>query len=92
MEISSDEFTEWMAYYQLEPFGDLIADMRHGGSVAMLANVNRDSSARPEPYRADDFIYWRDTGRDDDEPVLLDDAVAQSNLMRAAMFGRAPVE
>ena len=90
MEVSSLEFTEWMAYYELEPFGELIADMRHGGVVAMLANIN--SSARSEPYTADDFIYWRDTGKTSDEaaPVLLDDPVAQGNLMRAVMFGRAP--
>jgi len=81
-----------MAYYTLEPFGEMIADMRHGGAVAMLANVNRSSETRPEPYMANDFIYWRDTGQQTDEavPVLLDDPVAQSNLMRAAMFGKAP--
>lgn len=81
-----------MAYYTLEPFGEMIADMRHGGAVALLANINRDSKDRPEPYRADDFIYWRDTGQQAGEavPVLLDDPVAHSNLMRAAMFKRAP--
>lgn len=81
-----------MAYYEIEPFGELIADMRHGGGMALMANINRDSTARAEPYRADDFIYWRDTGQREEEeaPVLLDDPVAQSNLMRAAMFGRAP--
>lgn len=81
-----------MAYYQLEPFGELIADMRHGGAVSMLANINRDSKSRPEPYRDDDFIYWRDTGsgKAEAEPELLADPVAQSNLIRAAMFGIAP--
>ena len=92
MEVSSLEFTEWMAYYELEPFGEIIADLRHGGAVAMLANVNRDSKVRPELYTADDFIYWRDTGKTSDEavPVLLADPVAQGNLMRAVMFGKAP--
>lgn len=80
-----------MAYYQLEPFGDLIADMRHGSAVSTLANINRNNDARPEPYKADDFIYWRDTGQPEEvEPVLLDDPVAQGNLMRASMFGKAP--
>ncbi|MEC5213319.1 hypothetical protein RCH06_001865 [Polaromonas sp. CG_9.5] len=61
-------------------------------AVSVLANVNRDSKARPEPYKAEDFIHWRDTGQrvDEAEPVLLDDPVAQSNLIRAAMFGKAP--
>ena len=62
-------------------------------AVSVLANVNRNSQARPEPYTAEDFIHWRDTGprEEEAEPVLLDDPVAQSNLIRAAMFGKAPV-
>lgn len=91
MQISSAEFTEWQAFYQLEPFGDMIADLRHGVATSVLANVNRNSEAKPEPFRADDFIHWRDTGqREEAEPTLLDDPVAQSNLIRAAMFGKAP--
>lgn len=81
-----------MAYYELEPFGDLIADHRHGAASALLANLNRDSKSRPEPYKSDDFIYWRDTGdgAPDDEPVLLADPVAQGQLLRAALFGVRP--
>lgn len=57
----------------------------------MLANVNRDSKARPKPYKAEDFIHWRDTGSGETvEPVLLENAEDQSNLMRAALFGKAP--
>lgn len=61
-------------------------------AVSVLANINRDPKVRPEPYQADDFIHWRETGQpvDDAEPVLLEDPVAQSNLIRAAMFGKAP--
>ncbi|MDH6185480.1 hypothetical protein [Polaromonas sp. CG_23.6] len=91
MEISSLEFTEWQAYYTLEPFGEEIADLRHGVATAVLANVNRSVKDRPEPYRADDFIHWRNSGpAEEAEPVLLDDPVAQSNLIRAVMFGKAP--
>ncbi len=92
MQISSAEFTEWQAFYQLEPFGDLVADQRHGVATALQANLHRNSDTRPEPYVADDFIHWRDTGRvrEEVEPILLDDPVAQSNLIRAAMFGLPP--
>jgi hypothetical protein len=78
-----------LAYYELEPFGELIADARHGVATSVLANVNRNHEKRPEPYAASDFIHWRSTGQpaQDDEPVLLDDPVAQSNLIRAAIFG-----
>lgn len=60
-------------------------------ATAVLANINRNSQARPEPFKAADFIHWRDAGPvEEAEPVLLDDPVAQSNLMRAALFGKAP--
>ena len=92
LEISSAEFTEWMAYYELEPFGDLVADQRHGVASALLANVNRNSSTRPEPYSSNDFIHWRDVGGapEEVEPVLLADPVAHGQLMRAALFGKRP--
>lgn len=81
-----------MAYYQLEPFGDLIADERHGTATALIANVNRNAESRPEPYRADDFIPWRATesAKGEAELELLDDPVAQSDLIRAAIFGVPP--
>lgn len=84
---------EWQAYYQLEPFGEEVADLRHGVATAVLANVNRNAQARPQPYKPSDFIHWRgaEAGAEEDaEPMLLDDPVAQSNYMKAAMFGRAP--
>jgi hypothetical protein len=89
-EISSAEFTEWMAYYKLEPFGDTVADLRHGTACALLANVNRDPKANPDPFNADDFIYWSASAQEPEEPLFLTDPVAQSNLIRAAIFGIAP--
>jgi hypothetical protein len=86
------EFTEWQAYYQLEPFGEQITDLRHGVAVSVLANVNRNHEAKPEPFTPSDFIHWGDLHQEEEvEPVLLDDPVAQSNLMRAALFGKAPI-
>lgn len=80
-----------MAYYELEPFGEHISDLRHGVATATLANINRNRDLHPEPFRADDFISWRAVGLPEgDDPVLLDDPVAQSNLIRAAIFGKLP--
>lgn len=92
LQISSAEFTEWLAFYELEPFGDQVADMRHGTAAALLANVNRNGKEKPEPYRAADFIQWGELceAEPEAEPTLLDDPVAQSNLIRAAMFGMPP--
>lgn len=80
-----------MAYFELEPFGDTIADLRHGTAAALLANINRDCKSRPEPYTAEDFIYWRRENQvEEAEPMLLADPIAQSNLLRAALFGLPP--
>jgi len=90
--MDSAEFTSWMGFYQIEPFGDLVADERHGSATSLLANLNRDPKTRPEPYMPADFIHWRATDQvvDEEEPTLLEDPVAQSNLIRAAMFGLPP--
>lgn len=92
--ITSAEFTEWQAYYELEPFGDLVADQRHGVATSVVANVNRNAEVRPEAFKAEDFIHWGATGHTvsqlDDKPTLLDDPIAQSNLIRATMFGLPP--
>ena len=89
-EISSAEFTEWLAYYQLEPFGEQLADLRHGTACALLANINRDAAARPDPYQADDFIHWTKQPEAAEETIEMHDPVAHSNLIRAALFGIAP--
>ncbi len=52
--LGSDEFTEWVAYSQLEPFGDLRGDYRSGVVAATLANVHRTKDARA--FRPEDFM------------------------------------
>lgn len=79
-----------MAYYQLEPFGEQIADMRHGTVCALLANVNRNAEQRPEPYKPADFVPWAKPEVVEDEPIEMMDPVAHSNLIRAALFGIKP--
>lgn len=64
----------------------MVADQRHGIAVATLANVNRDSKRRPEPYKANDFIYWHESHRVPEEGTLLADPEAQSRLIKQALF------
>jgi hypothetical protein len=56
LEIGSEEFAEWMAYAELEPFGPIRDDERFGTVTALMANVNRDSKVRSEPFTAADFF------------------------------------
>ncbi|CAD6536410.1 hypothetical protein LMG27952_03145 [Paraburkholderia hiiakae] len=87
-EVSSAEFTDWIAYSQIEHFGPQIDDLRAGVIAAAIYNVNRDSKKHPTPFGPSDVIPW--LGLDEvkaSQPILLDDPVAQSNLLRAALFG-----
>jgi hypothetical protein len=85
--MDSAEFTEWQAFYLLEPFGGEVEDRRHGSSMAMRANAQRGKDS--EPFRAEDFMYGSRM-IEEPEPELLEDPVAQSNLIRAKMFGLPP--
>ena len=92
-EIDSHEFCYWMAYYGLEPWGERVADMRHGIAVATLANINRNTEARPDAFMPGDFIPWLEPHRNSRKnpgPILLDEPGAQAQLIKAAVFGRRP--
>ena len=83
-QIDSAELTEWMAYSTLEPFGESVADYRHGIAVAALANVNRDHKRRRDPFVPEDFIPWHESHRSPKEHdgVFVDDPESQANLIR----------
>ncbi|WP_087686810.1 DUF4035 domain-containing protein [Pandoraea sp. PE-S2R-1] len=90
-EIDSAEFAEWMAFSRIEPLGGPIEDLRTGAVVSMLANINRDRAKRPEPFGLLDLLPWVEAAHAaSNEPVLLDGSKAQSDLIRAAIFGVAP--
>jgi hypothetical protein len=52
--IGSDEITEWMAFYQLEPFGDMRADIRSGVIACTFANAHR--TQHTPPFTPEDFM------------------------------------
>lgn len=56
--MGSDELTEWMAYYQLEPFGDYRADYRSGVVASTFANAHRPKDAGP--FKPEDFMPFLD--------------------------------
>jgi hypothetical protein len=78
-----------MEFDLLEPIGGPGDDVRMGMIASTIANTNRDPEKRPEPFDPIDFIPWAVAAeRDDDAPIELEDDVAQSNLIRAAIFGK----
>ena len=61
-ELSASQLREWEAYSILEPFG---AQWIQTALLAMLiANTNRDTEKKPEPYEMADFLP-----REPDVPV-----------------------
>jgi hypothetical protein len=54
-EIGSAEFSEWIAFYNLEPWGDERSDYRFGVLVAALKNSWRGEDT--DPYQPEDFFH-----------------------------------
>jgi hypothetical protein len=89
--MDSAEFTEWQAMYLIEPFGDEVADRRHGDATATLANAHFGTAEKW--FSADEFMLGNgdlSQSQDDAEPEYVDDPVAHSNLIRAAVFKLPP--
>ena len=57
--LTAREFAEWMAFYQIDPWGEQRADMRSAQLVSMLANINRDPK-KGRVYRPDEFMLFPD--------------------------------
>jgi len=53
--IDSRELSEWMLYEQMEPFGDTLTDMHASQLAYLLAETNRDTKKRKDPFKPDDF-------------------------------------
>ena len=54
--ISSRELTEWMVYYQLEPWGGERADVGAAIVASTIAEIHRNPKKRARPYKASDFM------------------------------------
>lgn len=58
-EISSSLFTEWMAFYNLEPWGYDAANWRAGMQAATMCNINRKKNT--PAYQPVDFMPVKKT-------------------------------
>jgi hypothetical protein len=82
--MSSTQFAEWAAYYQLEPWGPERGDLRAGIVASVIANTHRDAKRKIEPFTPQDFMPNFDAQPVKMQPwqVLLDKA-----RMITAAFG-----
>jgi hypothetical protein len=51
-----DQFHEWMAFAELEPFDETRADVRASSIRSTLAELRRDPKKRAEPFSFVDFL------------------------------------
>lgn len=80
-----------IAYSRLEQWGPLQEDFRAGQIAAAIWNVARDPR-RSQPLKPEDFmpaLRREIRGQEEaaNEPILLEDPKAQSDLIRERIFG-----
>jgi len=76
-EVDSREFTEWQAYWQIEPWGDSRADLRTGILASTVANIWRTGDG--EAFTPADFIP--EFGTLAPAPMDRDDLIAQQQAL-----------
>lgn len=78
--------TEWQAFYDLEPFGDMRADLRAGIVASTVANVMGDPK---KPLSPSDFMPLLESDKTSGtQPVMqVTDPDQQSKLIMATLFG-----
>jgi len=54
--MGSKELSEWMAYYRLEPLGELRGDVQMSILAATMANIHRDRKKRSRPFKPAEFM------------------------------------
>lgn len=82
--MSSRELSEWMAYYAVEPWGEVQAEYRSALVASMVANTARDPEKRKSPFEAEEFMRPSYIGTRKEEPEsLMDKARAIFGLMGA---------
>lgn len=58
--MSQAEFVDWLAFYNVEPFGGLRGDIHTALIVTMLANANRNPKKKMTPFKPSEFMpdWW----------------------------------
>lgn len=81
-EIGSGELAEWIAFYDLEPFGGQVDDLRAGLNPALTVNMNRDPKS--DPVTPLSFFPWSEK-TEPQKPVELSPEET-AKLIKARIF------
>lgn len=88
-EIDSREFTEWMAYATLQPFGDERADLRMALTDCLIANGLRalGGTTKGDPFKLEDFMPFIEK-----QPKRKEDLASKLRRINAALGGTEVVK
>jgi hypothetical protein len=68
--LTASQINGWLDYNDIEPFGELRSELRHGQAMALTANINRDEKKKGKPYNATDFMNFYEAPEEPEERKL----------------------
>lgn len=83
--MSSPEFSEWAAFYTLEPWGYEMENWRVALIAAMVANTVRNPKKKRKAYQPEDFMPKEDA---EPERPSQETLRAKMDMAMTAMGGR----
>jgi hypothetical protein len=74
----AEEFLGWQEFFSIErPMSVPVADAMNAHAISVLANLNRDSKTRPEPYMIRDFLLFPGPTLPPAEPPTVEGKTAE---------------
>ena len=80
--VSSRDFAEYWAAFQLDPWGAEREDLRAGIVASTIANANRDPKKRPRPFTPEQFMPSLGRPAEADEDREIDEAEVAAHAER----------
>jgi len=65
--LTARQFSEWLAYANIEPFGEFRQELRHGQQMALQANLNRDPKRKKDAYQTKEFMNFIEFGKEKED-------------------------
>lgn len=59
--LSASEWLDWLRFFALEPYGAPAMDVVQAQMRSLLANINRNTKERPEPFEPREFLLFSQT-------------------------------
>lgn len=87
MEIPREELTEWMAFWQLEPFGSSFEEYQAALVASVIAEVNRNKKKRGRPFSPSEFMS--DWGKEEKAEASAESMFAFVQRVQAELEVRA---